>query len=636
MKDRGGYAVGVRAVLAAAVLAAGALAAGCGSGSGGSAASASAIRTTVTYAEQPQDPPTYIFPFMDLSRSSIANAEQFQYLMYRPLYWFGQGGAPVLDPARSLAAPPTYSADDSVVTIDLNPYKWSNGETVTAEDVLFWMNMLHAQRANWAAYAPGSIPDDVQGVTIDSPTQLTMTLTAPVNTNWFTSDELSQITPMPSAWDVVGIGAAPDSGGCATAAYGTHDAACTNVFTFLSKQAGYDPTDPLAADTAQSTYATNPLWGVVDGPWKLTHFDAGGNVTFAANPTYSGPVKATIKTFREVPFTSEAAEFDALVGGKVDVGYLPPADVPGPTGDARKAGPNNPELAASYSLDPLYTWAVNYFPYNFNSSGNNGTAGRIFDQLYVRQAMQSLVDQKRLIQKFYKGYAVGTYGPVPIQPSNSYASTEVQGNPYPYDPGKAVALLKSHGWTVVPGGSSTCTAAGSGAGQCGDGIPAGTKLDLRLQYGSGDSATARVMAAEKSSWASAGIDVTLSSASFDTVLADAQPCTGGTSCSWQMANWGKGWLFSPDYYPTGEPIFQAGAGSNSGSYSDPINDANIAATIQTQAPLTQYENYLAAQLPVVWQPNNASSLTETAKGLSGTTPQNPFWSINPEAWRFSG
>jgi peptide/nickel transport system substrate-binding protein len=625
----------VRLRTVVAVVAAGVMVAACSSGSSGTAANTSTTQSVVTYAEQPQTPPNYIFPFMSLTFFSVTNSEQFQYLMYRPLYWFGQGSTPDLNPSLSLAAQPTYSNNNTVVTINLNPYKWSNGETLTAQNVMFWMNMLHAQKANWAAYAPGTLPDDVQNVTVNSPTQLTMTLTGAVNTYWFTYNELSQITPMPNAWDVTATGAAPDSGGCATAAYGTADAACTNVYTFLSKQAGYDPANPKASNNSLSTYATNPLWGVVDGPWKLTNFDASGNVTMTANPSYSGPVKPTIKTFQELPYTSESAEFNALVGGKVDVGYLPPADVTDPTTNALKAGPNNPRLAGTYNMDPLYTWAINYFPYNYNSSGNGGTAGKIFSQLYFRQAMQYLVDQPLYIQKVYKGYAVGTYGPVPSQPANSFVSAEVQNNPYPYSPAKAVSLLKSHGWTVVPGGTSTCASAGTGPSQCGAGIPAGTKLDLQLQYDSGNDATAQVMTAEKASWSSAGINVALSTASFNTVLANAVPCSGGSSCSWQLANWGAGWLFSPDYYPTGESIFQTGAGSNSGSYSDSTNDANILATNQTQVPLTQYENYLAEQLPVVWEPNNSSSLTETAKGLNGTTPQSPLWSINPENWRFT-
>ena len=101
-----------------------------------------------------------------------------------------------------------------------------------------------------------------------------------------------------------------------------------------------------------------------------------------------------------------------------------------------------------------------------------------------------------------------------------------------------------------------------------------------------------------------------------------------------MENWGAGWVFAPDYYPTGEAIFQTGAGSNSGSYSSKQNDTNIAATTSKNTSLTNYENYLTQQLPVVYQPNAVTSLTEIKKGLTGVTPQSPLWSINPENWRF--
>jgi len=76
---------------------------------------------------------------------------------------------------------------------------------------------------------------------------------------------------------------------------------------------------------------------------------------------------------------------------------------------------------------------------------------------------------------------------------------------------------------------------------------------------------------------------------------------------------------SPGLLPTGEELFQTGAGSNSGSYSDKTNDSNILATNTTQAPLTDYENYLAEQLPVIYQPNAASLLSEIKHGLSGVT-----------------
>ncbi len=446
---------------------------------------AASTPTTATFAEQPQAPPNYIFPFMSLAFFSVYNSEQFQYLMYRPLYWFGEGATPNLNPSLSLAA-----------AADLLVERQHGDRRPQALQVVERRDRDRRERHVLDEHAPrregqlGRVlrrapsPTMSRRIVANSPTQLTFTLTGPVNTYWFTYNELSQITPMPNAWDITAKGGAPNSGGCAAAAYGTADAQCTAVYTFLSKQAGYDPANPKAANNSLSTYATNPIWQVVDGPWKLTSFDASGNVTFVPNPTYSGPVKPTLKKFVELPFTSDSAEFNALVGGKVTVGYLPFQDITQPTTNALKPGPNNPRLT-NFTLAPLYGWSINYFPYNFNSTGDGGNAGQIFKQLYFRQAVQLLVDQPLYNKKIYKGYGVGTYGPVPSQPPNTFVSHEVQNNPYPYNPTKAVSLLKDHGWKVVPNGTTTCQSPGTGANQCGAGIPAGAKLAFNLQYAIG-------------------------------------------------------------------------------------------------------------------------------------------------------
>ena len=439
---------------------------------------------------------------------------------------------------------------------------------------------------------------------------------------------------MPVAWDIAATGAAPGSGGCSAAAYGTADAKCDAVYNFLSKQAGYDPANPEGTNNSLSTYATNPIWQVVDGPWKLTKFDSSGNITMVPNKTYSGPVKPTISQFKEVPFTTDSAEFNALVSGSIDVGYLPAQNITSPTSDPLNPSENNSRLSGNYNIYASPSWAVNYFPYNFNSNANSGNAGPIINQLYFRQAMQTLVDQPLYIKKISKGYGIPTYGPVPVAPKNSFASSYEKSNPYPYNPGKAKSLLSSHGWKVVPNGTSTCQNPGTGSNQCGKGIAKGAKLAFNLEYASGSTSLTQLMNAEKSSWAQAGINITLNSASFNTVLGNAVPCSSTESaCSWTLENWGGGWIFAPDYYPTGEAIFQTNAGSNSGDYSNTTNDNNIQKTISTNQSLTQYENYLAKQLPVVWQPNSVA-VVEVKKSLKNVAPFDPLQQLTPERWRF--
>ncbi len=463
------------------VVAALSLAACGGSPTSGGSAGTRETGGTATWAEAPNTRPDYIFPFMSLAYFTVANINQFQYLMYRPLYWFGQGAQPTLNPSLSLARKPVYSAQDTTVVVKLKPYKWSDGETVTVQDVMFWMNMLHSNKTGWAGYTPNSIPDDIKGITVDSSTQLTFTLNAPVNPEWFTYDQLSQITPLPVAWDVTSTGAAAGSGGCSTAPFGTADPKCNAVYSYLSKEAGNDPAHPNTTNAATTTYATNALWQVVDGPWKLASFDAAGNTTFVRNKSYSGSPKPTLSTFVEVAFATEAEEYKALVGGHISFGYLPLSEVTKPTANPVAAAGNGPHVGR-YSLEPLYTWSIDYFPANFNSTGDEGDAGNIWKQLYFRQAFQYLVDQPRLIHDIDRGYGLPTYGPVPLLPANPFVSRVEKANPYRYSVSKAKALLSGHGWKVVAGGTTTCTDPGTGAGQCGKDIPAGAKLAFTLQY----------------------------------------------------------------------------------------------------------------------------------------------------------
>ncbi len=615
-------------VLAAAVVVVLALAACGGSSSGGvKGAHVKIVKGgTAYFAEGAQATPNYIFPFASLQYFSVTNLSQFQMLMYRPLYWFGKGATPNLNLQLSLASNPVYSNGGKTVKITLKKYKWSNGESVTPQDVVFWMNMMKVEaKNNWAGYVPGTIPEDLANVTTSGNT-VTFQFSKPANTYWRTYNELSQITPMPMAWDVTSIGGTKES--CGTSPYSavTLDGSgnpsspaavsCDAVYKFLDEQS-----------KNLSSYASSPIWSVVDGPWKLTHFDAQGNVTMVPNTKYSGPIKPKLAKFVEVPYTSDDAEFNALAAGKLDVGYLPSQDITSnatTTGTCGlKPGANNPRLG-NYNIVAGSAWQINYFPLNFNSTGDNGEAGKIFHQTYFRQAFQMLVNQPAYIQKVFKGYGVPTYGPVPVCPPNKFATAAETKTPFAYNPTKAKQLLAQHGWSVKPGGVTTC----SNAAKCG--VPKGTQLNLSLQYVSGSVSETQLMQAEKASWAQAGIKVNMSTGTFDTVLHTAQPCSG-SGCTWEFANWGGGWIFAPDYYPTGEDLFMTGAGSNPGSYSDKKTDKLINQTDFTKTPLSAYENYVAAQFPVVWQPIGLGA-GEVKKKLGGVTPLNPLLNLNPEQW----
>jgi peptide/nickel transport system substrate-binding protein len=637
---RGTRGLGVLAALAIVVLALAACGGG-GSGNGGSTSGGTVQQGgTASFAEGTQAAPNYIFPFAALQYFSVTNLSQFQMLMYRPLYWFGKGATANLNLSLSLAQNPKYTNSGRTVTVTMKPYKWSNGETVTPQDVIFWMNMMKVEKLNWAGYTAGTIPDDLASITTSGNT-ITFKLNDDVNSNWYTYNELSQITPMPMAWDISHTGQKAGAESCGTASYQD----VTVKETTTSSGTTVTPVSAAAKSCAAvydyltgeakklSSYASSPLWAVVDGPWKLTHFDTTGNVTMVPNTKYSGPIKPKLSKFVELPFTSDSAQFNALAAGKVDFGFLPASDITSnatTTGTCGiKPGANNPRLANNFNLVAGNAWQINYFPENFNSTGNGGNAGKLFNQLYFRQAFQMLVDQPSYISHIVHGYGVPTYGPVPVCPPNNFAAAELKaGNPYAYNPAKAKSLLTANGWTVKPGGTSVC----ANAAKCG--VPAGTKLSVALQYVGGSPFEDQLMQSEKSSWAQAGINVDLTTGTFDTVLGNAIPCdkTSG-NCGWQMANWGGGWIFAPDYYPSGEALFQTGAGSNSGSYSDKKMDTLIKATTTGKADLSAYSLYGAQQLPVVWQPIPVTA-NEINKKLQGVEIS-ALGNLNPENWYFT-
>jgi peptide/nickel transport system substrate-binding protein len=599
------------ALVAAGAAALALVAAGCG-GSGSSSSSSSGGTKekggVATYALPPSSTPNYIFPYTSSADFSVVNASYLQDLLYRPLYWFGVGETPNYNQSLSVANAPQFSGNK--VTITLKHYMWSDGQPVTASNVMFWLNMETALPSDYGGYTgfPGSIVKDIKVV---SPTELTMTMDKAYSHNWFLYNELAQIYPMPEAWDKTASGPSH----CTTTV-----SDCKAVYSYLDAQS-----------KTLNSYASSPLWSVVDGPWKLSAFNADGHVTFVPNKSYSGPVKPTLSQFKEVPFTTDAAEYSVLQApnSSVDVGYLPEQDAPAKPVDSTVG--RNP--LNGYTLDPLYSWGINYYVMNYQSTTGNGP---IIKQLYFRQALAYLMNQKSVIQGPLRGYGQYTIGPVPVQPKTNFLSpSATTGDPFPFSESKAKSLLTSHGWKVVPNGTTTCT----DPSKCGPGIKQGQTMNFQLPFANGTAWITSEMTQLQSNAAAVGIKLNLKPEPFNQVIALA----GGncvvtkSSCNWDLANWGGGWDYFPDFYPTGEELFMCGVPANSGGYCNKQNDSLINSTLtnSSMTPMYTWQNFISPQLPMEWQPNGVYELTEIKDNLHGVTPQPVTLSINPENWYFT-
>jgi len=272
----------------------------------------------------------------------------------------------------------------------------------------------------------------------------------------------------------------------------TNPANAKKIFDFLTAQS-----------KSVSTYATNPLWQDVYGPYKLTAFNATtGSFSMAPNPDYSGPHASVESNFVGLPFTSDAAQFNAIKSGSVDVSVLPPED-----------NPQIPSLKSTgYNYYGLPAWGDYFAAYNFKDT--TGDFNNIVSQLYFRQAMQHLEDQAGQIKAFLNGDGDPLYGPIGAYPQSPFLPANGKTNPYPYSISAASSLLKANGWNVVANGTDTCAKPGTGPGECGAGIPAGTKLAFNLVYNT--TAPYTQMDEDLASNAkAAGINITLQGSNFE-------------------------------------------------------------------------------------------------------------------------
>jgi peptide/nickel transport system substrate-binding protein len=589
---------------------------------------------TVYFTEGSDATPNYIFPMYSFAVCSTTNADQLMNMLYPTLYTYGENYRPTVDYDHSIGQKPVFSDGGKTVTIHLNNYMWSDGEQVTSRDLVFWMNLLKVNPAtDWCGYVPGYFPDNVTSYSAPNPSTFVISFKQAYNPDWVILNELSQITPMPLAWDRTSLsqpaptsdnGHLPDTTKSGAAA----------VYKFLDAQS-----------KDLGTWATSPLWSVVDGPFTISSklggsFTTNGEVTLVPNPKYTGSPKPSISKLVELPYTSEAAIYNTIKSGgpsAVTIGNLP-----------SQYAPQLSSLASEgYTINKAASYSFNYFPLNMNSNATT-TGGEpvryIFRQTYFRNALQHLIDQPGWIRAFLYNTANPTCGPIPFAPpSPLVATSSISFAPCAYSPSTAKSELTSHGWKVVPDGTTTC----QDPAKCGTGITKGEGISFTLDYQSGVVSIEDEMNDLASNAKRLGISISLTTHPFSSVVAAAVPCKPSqATCKWAAENWGAGWIYGPDYLPTGEDLYFPAAAANAGSYVDPtgkmttlINQTITAPASKESSLLAKYATYVGQQDPVIFGPTEIGTFggyaaTLVDKKLGGYTA-NALGFLEPQYWYFT-
>lgn len=549
--------------------------AGCGTQAPSSAAVATKAPTTVVMALPVQTSPDWFFPVL-ASTAFIDVNSQMNFLMYKPLVYISKTDG--VDYQKSLAQSITYNASGTRYVITLShKYKWSNGQPVTSQDVVFTWNIMDAASQNNAVWSyggagGGGVPADFQSVTADGPDKVIVTLVHPENQTWFIHNGLAQIIPVPaSVWDK----------------YPTNMTAELNYIKSIAN------------------IPTAKPYSVVDGPFKFSQMAPNDYWTFVPNPAYGGH-RATIKKLEFQYETSTSNEFAGLKTGIVDVGYLPPS-----LWNSRSA------------LTGDRFWSA--YPFGFNMARVNqsplaeGGLGPVFSQRYVRAALEMGINQQGIIDSFYHGQGVVEDSPVPSEPPTEFYDPALKNPPYPFNPEAGQKLLEAHGWSLVNGVMTKN----------------GVKLAFPLIYTAGSNTVADIVQLVKSDWAKEGIQVSLVPEQFDNVVQTMH----GNPSKWDAAFWGGGWTYQPDYYPTGGELFASGAAANAGHYDSPTMNRLIQASYQPGTPqqtkqaLFAYEAWAAHDIPYLWFPWTAQ-FNETANAVQGVqSTYNPITDLYyPNYW----
>ena len=328
---------------------------------------------TMTYGEITGQTPTDIDPIIN---GATCSTQTFEFVadQYVPLYYGPNGATPEINEGMSAAQAPKYSNGNKTVTITIKPgLKWSDGSPVNGEDVAFYYYVLKAATnespSNWCQYASSTqFPYNVKSISYHGNT-VVMNLTHSVNPTWFTNNQLQDtnggVYPLPANdWNV-------NASGQHLTDWATNPADAKAIYDNLNK-----------AGTDVSTFASSPLWSVVDGPFKLQSFNTtNSSYVLVPNKTYGLSPKPNF-TFDANTYTSSTALLDAMKTGAVEIGNLDP-------------GTQLPQIPAlehdGFSVfgGPGWGWFGGFF--NFKDA--TGHFNKIIAQPYIRGVFAQLTDR---------------------------------------------------------------------------------------------------------------------------------------------------------------------------------------------------------------------------------------------------
>ena len=320
--------------------------------------------------------------FMNSVLSSDTASNQVISMLFEGLIGSKPNGELVPRLAQSM---PQASSDGTTYTFKLRPnLKWSDGQPLTSDDVLFTFNLMFAPEFK-----------DVNSPRRSDLEQHVQSITAP--------DPQTVVFKMKSTW-------APF-----LALHAVREIMPKHVLGSLAAK---------AINTADFNSAPS----VTSGMFKFVRWDKGQQVVMARNENYfDGPVHLDQYVYKVVP--DSVTLVNQLKTGEIDFGPVDPSlwDSLGTVDTLNR-------------IDPFGIPTFTFYAYQLDPSK---PAGKLFQDKAVRQALLYALDRQQMADKVYfKQATVADSVEPPISWSHSNAKPV-----YTFDKKKAESLLDGAGWT---------------------------------------------------------------------------------------------------------------------------------------------------------------------------------------------
>ena len=353
---------------------------------------------TITQGQLSGQTPTYIFPIAPGANTSTGTIS-FLSELFMPLYAGPTGARPKVDYSLSAANPPIFSDGDKTVTIPIKPgLKWSNGAPLDANDVVFWFDLLQAaikeSPANWGQFSPGLMPQNVKSISTKGKYDVVMHLTGPYNPGFFLNNNLSDtnnVYPLPStAWNV------DAAGGPHLTNWQNNPAVDKKIYDYLNKAGcvGRDLRHQPAVEGGRRAVQADRVQRVE----QLLHARPEPELRWLAEADHvAGSGGDLHRLHLGARCASALAAVDVAVG--IDPSQL--AEAP---------------ALKSQGIDIFGGPGWGWFGGIINFKDKTNDFNNVIAQLYVRQAIDYLIDQPAIIKGVYKGAAVPAYTEVPTSP----------------------------------------------------------------------------------------------------------------------------------------------------------------------------------------------------------------------------